>query len=269
MGKKMTNYFSSVQRFFSIWLKNKLERLPWRMLELKYQLASELKLSIKNRADWNTYNEIFVRGDYNWAIDKSLQGISEDTKTFRFFDLGANVGFFSLKVIDSILQMQSVPIKFEGVLIEGSPRVFKELQNRLTKTSIENIELKLIHGLAGKRTGRARIYESSNYITNSLSSSSTFRKNLSGTMVSYVDIGLLNEQENEIDLLKCDIEGSELEFLENYKELLPKIKIAVFEMHHDKCDTKKCLDIIHKSGLINQKTVFTYGDSCSLEIFWK
>ena len=38
-------------------------------------------------------------------------------------------------------------------------------------------------------------------------------------------------------LLKCDIEGAELLFLENYEDLLGKVRNAVFELHHEQCDT--------------------------------
>ncbi len=56
------------------------------------------------------------------------------------------------------------------------------------------------------------------------------------------------ENTSEIDLLKCDIEGAELLFLENYEDLLAKVRNAVFELHHEQCDTAKCRAILKKSG---------------------
>ena len=49
-------------------------------------------------------------------------------------------------------------------------------------------------------------------------------------------------------LLKCDIAGAELLFLENYEDLLGKVRNAVFELHHEQCDTNKCRKILLKSG---------------------
>ena len=39
------------------------------------------------------------------------------------------------------------------------------------------------------------------------------------------------DADKDIDLLKCDIEGSEFSFLDNYSDLLPRVKMAVFEFH--------------------------------------
>ncbi len=64
----------------------------------------------------------------------------------------------------------------------------------------------------------------------------------------FIDLSILMEKVGEIDLLKCDIEGAELLFLENYGDLLGKVRNAVFELHHEQCDTNKCRDILLKSG---------------------
>jgi hypothetical protein len=54
-------------------------------------------------------------------------------------------------------------------------------------------------------------------------------------------------------LLKCDIEGSELSFLKNYKDLLYRVKKAVFEFHPTYCDKSQCFDILREAGFTNNK----------------
>ena len=66
--------------------------------------------------------------------------------------------------------------------------------------------------------------------------------------MQFIDLDLLMRNVGEIDLLKCDIEGAELLFLENYESLLGRVRTAVFEFHHEMCDTGKCRDILRRNG---------------------
>lgn len=51
-----------------------------------------------------------------------------------------------------------------------------------------------------------------------------------------------------VDLLKCDIEGAELLFLQNYPELLRKVRVAIFEFHADLCDVHQCRRLLRDYG---------------------
>jgi hypothetical protein len=94
------------------------------------------------------------------------------------------------------------------------------------------------------RTGSASLHESAVHVKNTIMS----RETRHGQTIPFVDIGLLMEHTDEIDLLKCDIEGAELLFLENCGSLLGKVRNAVFELHHEMCDTRKCRDILVRNG---------------------
>ena len=264
----MINFIRRINRYASIRLRNSMEVIPWRFLSLNYSLNSALTIYIKNRADWNTYNELFIRKDYDQAIDKSFTTISKQS-TFNFLDLGANVGFFTYRLMNAILESGYTHTHFKGILVEGSPRVFKELSDRFKHVIIPNIELETKFGLVGKKSGSSKIYESSNYITNSVSTNSSLRSRLGGKKVDYINIDEFFDNVEYIDLLKCDIEGSEMEFLIHYPELMRKVKVAVFEMHHERCDTKKCLELLKDAGFSNRKVLSSYGESLSLEMFWK
>jgi hypothetical protein len=69
----------------------------------------------------------------------------------------------------------------------------------------------------------------------------------------------------EMDLLKCDIEGAELLFIQSYADLLRKVKHAVFELHHDQCDTDKCVGILQELGF--HQTIPRANSSFSVSLF--
>jgi hypothetical protein len=83
--------------------------------------------------------------------------------------------------------------------------------------------------------------------------------------VPYVNLSMLLAQEPRIALLKCDIEGSELCFIENYPDVLAKTNVAVFELHRDLCDVDRCQALLREYGFAHHATFrpgdanFTYG----------
>jgi len=102
----------------------------------------------------------------------------------------------------------------------------------------------MVQGLVGMRAGSASLHESAVHVKNTIMSGET----RDGRNIPFIDVGVLMEQANEIDLLKCDIEGAELLFLENYGSLLGKVRNMVIELHHEMCDTSKCRDILLRNG---------------------
>jgi hypothetical protein len=56
-----------------------------------------------------------------------------------------------------------------------------------------------------------------------------------------------------VHLLKCDIEGSELTFLETYRPQLAVVRSIVIELHHDRCDTERCMEILEGAGFCNRR----------------
>ena len=71
-----------------------------------------------------------------------------------------------------------------------------------------------------------------------------------------------------IDLLKCDIEGSELELLESYGDLLRRVEIAVIELHHEICDTARCYELLRAAGFAGEERL-REDDRVSVALFWR
>ena len=240
----------------------------WKKLNLEWKLCSGLTVKVQSHAEWKAYNDIFVDREYDLPIEQALAA-RHNPHTFTFLDLGANVGFFTTRVADLILQHENSKIDFQGILVEGSPSVYLELKKRINEEKIISNKLKIINGLIGERQGVGKIFESDFHITNSL-----FTHDSAGrcSEVSYFDLNDFYKQNSEIDLLKSDIQGSELTFLENYHQnLLKRVRCAIVELHHDVCDTERCLRILreefpnHKP--LKEKT--SHLSNLSVHFFWR
>ena len=244
-------------------IKNNLNKKLWQSLGLKWKLRSGLTVKIESQAEWVIYNDIFVDREYDIPINKTLES-NLDERPLTIIDIGANVGFFTLRLADLILQGEHPKPDFRVTLVEGSPTIYKELTARLANEPVLAEKLNLIHGLIGKRQGSDKIIECDFHVMNFLAPNNSSV----GVRVPYIDLNLLFPDSYEIDLLKCDIEGAELIFIENYKDFLVRVKHAVFELHHDKCDVAKCFEILRSVGF-GKHQLLRRGSTYSLEFFWK
>src|SRR5271165_5375449 len=111
-------------------VKRVLRSVAFQMLDLNWQLPSNLKIRIRNQSDWVIYNEIFVDGDYDPAILMALE-CAKGTGDLEVLDLGANVGFFSLRCVDIVRRQQRRELSLHITAIEGNRKSYRELQLRL------------------------------------------------------------------------------------------------------------------------------------------
>jgi FkbM family methyltransferase len=228
-------------------------------LDLEHTLNSGIKVKVASKGEWWTYNDIFVNGEYDVPINAALE--ASPGQTFVVLDLGANVGYFTVRVIDLIRRRGLDSTSVDITMVEGSPETFGELDRRLKAQPLGCASIRRVHGLIGHRTGSAFIRESAVHVKSTIVDVTAE----SGVNVSYVDLDDVMKDKTEIDLLKCDIEGSELEFIETYRSLLHKVKYAVFELHHDQCDTDKCVSTLESLGF--QQTILRANKSFSVSFY--
>jgi FkbM family methyltransferase len=243
----------------------------WRILRPQIALSSG-SVSISSDSDWLVANEIFVERDYDEPILQVFS--SQRTHAIRIFDLGANVGFFSLRCIDLYLQA-NIQAGLELVAIEGARSLFPDLERRLATYSTErpHINLTVKSGLVGLRAGKAMFHPS---ILNSCTASVARNNHISKTRLrasyaeecSYVDLEELIPPDAVVDLIKCDIEGSELDFLENYSSLLRRTRIIAIEFHPYHCDVLACRNLLDGYGFLRQR-IIKNQTTHSLEIYQK
>jgi FkbM family methyltransferase len=221
-------------------IKNYFRNKAWLLLKAKWKLRSGIMVSVENDSDWFVFNEIFTNKEYDRAFDLFLPLVSARP---TIFDLGANVGYFTLRVADE-LALAGIS-DYQIISVEASPENFAVLQKRVGQEFAGQV--KIVSGLVGHKTGSQQVVNSQQHYGHSAAGQTAL---VSATEVDYVDVeGLLDGETKIIDLLKCDIEGSEEIFLAAYPELLLKVSHAVFEFHDGACNVDHCRRLLKDAGL--------------------
>jgi FkbM family methyltransferase len=224
-----------------------LERRAWRRLDLRWTLSTGSCAEVRSRGDWVLYNDIFVDGEYDEPLVEALAAAPPGVP-FTILDLGANVGFFALRALHRVRRSAAADRPVRIVCVEGNPRIFAELRQRLGSTHDPASQVTTALGLVGDRAGRARI---SDRAFHPMSRIVGDRER--GVWVDFVDLERLLPPPAAISLLKCDIEGSELHFLRTYPDLLQRVQSAVLELHPGLCDVDECTKLLDRAGLRPRK----------------
>ena len=225
-------------------LKTYIRRKAWLLLKAKWKLRSGLTITVENDSDWFVFNEIFTNKEYDPALQLLLSNISSSPLVV---DLGANVGYCTLRVADELLLAGHTD--FTIVSLEASPSNYSVLASRLDQPLLKN-KATCFLGLAGHKTGKSVVMHSDQHYGHS---SAGGNQEGAAATVSYVDIEtLITSREKRIDLLKCDIEGSEAIFIDAYSEFLQRVDTAVFELHAGECNVEHCREMLRKAGLLSK-----------------
>jgi FkbM family methyltransferase len=246
----MNNLLIRAKESFGFRLNGLIEKLAYKKLALGWKLETGISIQIDNHAEWVIYNDIFVEGEYDNAIEASIlnleQSISGRTE-FVFVDIGANVGYFTLRAIDIFRRSKLQDFGINAVLVEGSPAVYQALKTRIESQYLEEkiANIEIVNGLAGELEGDGIISETSFHVMNSVLLNDS-KKN--GKLVPYVNLNLLCSKYSNIDLIKCDIEGSEEKLIQNYGNILSKAKFLIFEFHPLLCDIQRCFQMLSEIG---------------------
>ena len=222
----------------------------WRLLGIKWTMRSGLPVELHGLSDWIVYSDIFVNGEYDEAIEHAYSTLPAGEQA-RILDLGANTGFFAMRCLDLAKRRGIGWDRLDLTLIEGSAAVFEGLMARVGKWGEAGRVLHLKHGLAGQLGGAGTMESAdlncmNSVVTDEQSGGSRFR-------IDYLDLRPYFREHGNVQLLKCDIEGSELMFLENYAPQLSSVASIVIELHHDKCDTRRCMQILQEAGFSNRR----------------
>lgn len=251
-----------VVRTLRFHLRRWLRRHAWKALGLRAGTAVGLAIPIRDEADWILFDDIFLEGEYDRAISELLERAPVDRR-IEILDLGANVGYFTLRTAQRLLE-EGRGDDFRLTLVEGSAKTYRRLRTNLSGQEPLRGRVELVHGLVGRTAGTGRIAERSFHATSRVVGSG--EREWRAREVPYHDLGPYWTEAGTIDLLKCDIEGAEEAFLESYRHLLPSVRLAVFELHHDACDTERCRRLLAEAGLAHRATLVSAATT-SLELF--
>lgn len=231
--------------------KQRIHEQLWRSMGLRWTLRSDIEIKILGMGDWVMYNEIFAGGEYDSAIDLVFQNNSSN---LEILDLGANLGFFTFRVVDSAiargLLAENDITKLRITAIEPHPDLFRRLQDSIEASEILRQTCRPIQGLVGKYEGEDRLGLAEFHPESGVHADGR------GVLVPYVDLNEIFHESQQIDLIKCDIEGSEEQFLENYQNLLERTRVIVLEVHlMVGVKEEQCLSIIRDCGLQNVELI--------------
>lgn len=185
--------------------------------ELRWPLFSGIEVVVENAWDWVVFCDIFVNREYPLYIRR------KEGHKAHIIDLGANVGYFSLFVADL---MEREKQEYMIYAFEANPETYKILLKRTESQRLFNIQN--FHGAIGKKKGSTRIGLSANHSTSMLTEDETI-----SAKVKYLDVDNYVPPTGRIDIIKCDIEGAEYDFVNNYPDLLRRTDVVFMEIHKD------------------------------------
>ncbi len=205
-------------------VRGRVRRAMFEWLQLTWTTSSGIGLRVANYNEWIIYNEVFVDGEYDAAIDAALTARG---------DAACCASSISAPTSASSPCGSSIASAPPGSATRHARRHWSKpipisipvLRARLLDEQRPRTAVRIVPGLAGEPSGTATLFRS----PDALGDSSVLRPTADAVSVPYVDLTPLMSDAPVIDLLKCDIEGSELTVLEHYPDLLQRTRIAVIE----------------------------------------
>lgn len=220
-------------------LGNRLRDFLMRYFPLLLHSSSGIALRVKDRSQLRLYEQIFVEDVF--CVNKV--NILLRKKDPVIFDIGANCGFFTARVLDYWPNAKVYAFEPNGKLLQ-------DIRHTLELNEIEE-KVVCVESAMGKSDGRAIFYQNRSPISSSLVRGKVAQRRI--VKQSYVDVTSLNRYvaENtirEIDLLKIDVEGSERDVLEGATDVLGKVFLLLIEVHPPFATVEEIQDIVKAHG---------------------
>ena len=192
---------------------------------LKTDYYDELELSIPVGNDYwaqlvepdafDSFSEIFVHKEY-------LDLLPKDTPE-KIIDLGSHYGYFSLW-----LQSMYPKSEIRSLLVEPSLKCHKSLSMLTEHEKIKGRFVHLAKGIGNPRDGSIELFERP-FMS---SSKEQYEDGEIPRTVPIVQVEeIIENLEPPYDLIKCDVEGAEWEFLEFYDDIVRSCKTLLLEWH--------------------------------------
>ena len=164
---------------------------------------------------YDSFSEIFIKQEYLEFIP--------DEPISRILDIGPHYGYFSLW-----LQSRHPEIELSSLMIEPSPSCARCLHN-LANQEILDGRFSYLQRAIGLPDSESSPFYDRSHMAGSRYSLSQSEKAIQVQNLSEAD--LVEKLEAPYDLIKCDIEGSEWEFLNNFQNLIKGSKYLLLEWH--------------------------------------
>ena len=163
---------------------------------------------------YDSFSEIFIQQEYSAYIPDQPLG--------RILDLGAHYGYFSLW-----LQSKRPQEHIYSIMVEPSQRCRRSLEKLIEQPQLKPRFKYLQSAVSEPQKESTKFFERP-FMGGSMFESS----NVDGYQVKSLKISdIVEKNDISLDLVKCDLEGSEWHLLTNYPEILSQSKFLLMEWH--------------------------------------
>jgi len=164
---------------------------------------------------YDSFSEIFIQQEYSDFIP--------DEPVTNILDLGAHYGYFSLW-----LQSKKPQQEIHSIMVEPSLRCQRSLERMVQYPKLGGRFQYLQAAVGNPKEERTRFFERP-FMGGSLFSSSSEEGHYDVKVLTLSSEPSLKDQ--SFDIIKCDLEGAEWDFLIHYSSLLKNSKFLIMEWH--------------------------------------
>lgn len=202
------------------------ESLMWRFFAragMHFSLRSGLEVPVADRHEMATFQEIFVKQEYDDFLDLLPVPLT-------ILDLGCNSGYFALSMLNRSLVLKPDGELPKLVLVDANEAAVKRAESVLGGCGTA-ADINYVTGLIGRR-GEA----SASFFVSPASAESSAQKQTKHSRevtVATVDVSALMTRHfpQGVDLVKCDIEGGEELLVREWAEPLRQARALLIEWH--------------------------------------
>lgn len=208
----------------SLFLKSSLFRKSL-IPNLKAHYLHELGLSIPlgkgysvpmlENDSYNSFSEIFIEQEY--------ENFLPSDNPYKIIDIGAHYGYFSLW-LQNKFQNQNL----HSIMIEASSLCERSLDQLCKMDRLKGRFQYLKRAIGDPKQEMMKFFDRPFMASSKFDSSDFAKSNRIEILQSSEVFGALSPP---YDLIKCDIEGSEWDFIANYSEILKVSKNLILEWH--------------------------------------
>jgi len=164
---------------------------------------------------YDSFSEIFIQQEYSDFIPNEL--------ITNILDLGAHYGYFSLW-----LQSKRPQDEIHSLMVEPSQRCQRSLEKMAQHPKLDG-RFKYLQAAVGNPEEKSTRFYERPFMGGSLFPTSS--ADCSYEVKTLPLLSELNLNGQSFDLIKCDLEGAEWDFLIHYSSLLEKSKFLLMEWH--------------------------------------
>ena len=214
------------------WLKNLLGLFPYR-----FESPGGTRIDCRRRYEIKMCNDFFVDRHY------PMQYVRRPVRTL--FDIGANMGLFSLSCAEQFgAELRHI------VAVEPSTRTFRRLRRNFARNRVP-AKISLVKEAVGAEPGEALFRIGQAHYSSSLEANKL--KAPRGTQkvhVTTLDELMRRFAIDSVDLVKIDVEGSELAVLQGAPQLLRTARTLFIEAHRGFCRRSDVERVVAPFGFV-------------------